>query len=144
MSKAAEIHDAFISYSRRDIVFARALERALKAYRPPRDLPVPQRRLDVFRDEEDFTGTDYPDAIRRHLATSRKLIVVCSPAARASIYVDEEIKIFAENHGASNIIPVLWSGIPNNEARAGQESESAFPASLCQVMKMPLAAEYRG
>ncbi|MBS1173017.1 MAG: hypothetical protein H6R12_1847 [Proteobacteria bacterium] len=37
-------YDAFISYSRRDMVFARALEKTLEAYRPPRDLPVPTMR----------------------------------------------------------------------------------------------------
>src|SRR5512143_3269702 len=84
-------YDAFISYSRRDIAFARALEKALEAYRPPRDLPVAQRHIRVFRDETDFTGTDYADAIRRHLSAARRLIVLCSPAARASPYVDEEV-----------------------------------------------------
>jgi hypothetical protein len=76
-------YDAFISYSRRDMVFARALEKALEGYRPPRDLPLSQRRVRVLRDETDFTGTDYADAIRRHPAAARRLIVLCSPAARA-------------------------------------------------------------
>ena len=43
-------YDVFISYSRTDITFARALEKALKNYRAPRGLPVPQRHLSVFRD----------------------------------------------------------------------------------------------
>ena len=60
-------HDAFISYSRRDIDFARVLEKTLEAYSPPKDLGLPQRRLDVFRDEGDITGVDYGKAIERHL-----------------------------------------------------------------------------
>ena len=48
-------HDVFISYSRLDLEFARRLEKALKAYAPPRGLPIPQRRLSVFRDEHDLT-----------------------------------------------------------------------------------------
>jgi hypothetical protein len=50
------MHDAFISYSRKDKVFAARLHKALGNYQPPRDLPLTQRRLDVFRDEDDFTG----------------------------------------------------------------------------------------
>jgi hypothetical protein len=62
---ASPVHDAFISYSRKDKEFARKLDRALKAYTPPRALDVPQRHLDVFRDEEDFTGADYHASIAR-------------------------------------------------------------------------------
>ena len=61
--------DAFISYSRHDIEFARRLETALEAYRPPRDLPVPQRSLRIFRDEDDFTGTEYLVSLERNLKT---------------------------------------------------------------------------
>ena len=136
-------YDAFISYSRRDMVFARALEKTLEAYRPPRDLPVAQRHLRVFRDETDFTGTDYADAIRRHLAASRKLIVLCSPAARASRYVDEEVRLFGEQRGAPAVIPLLIAGLPNNEAGSDREAERAFPDSLCRLMAMPLATDYR-
>src|SRR5262245_38420930 len=46
-------YDAFISYSRRDTAFARRLEKALRTYRPPRELAVPQRALKVFRDDAD-------------------------------------------------------------------------------------------
>ena len=49
-------HDAFISCSRRDLPFAAAIERALKRYSPPKDLPAPHRRRNIFRDAEDFTG----------------------------------------------------------------------------------------
>jgi len=75
-------HDAFISYSRKDRPFAVLLLRALNSYTPPSGLPVARRRLNVFRDEEDFTGTEYFQAVRHHLAGSRKLIVLCSPNAR--------------------------------------------------------------
>lgn len=136
-------HDAFISYSRRDIDFARVLEKALEAYSPPKDLGLPQQRLDVFRDEGDFTGVDYDKAIERHLTDSRKLLVVCSPNARTSTYVNDEIRRFAQLRGADHIIPILLSGIPNNEVKFGTEQDMAFPAALCEVMSMPLAAAYR-
>ena len=137
-------YDVFISYSRRDVVFARALETALKAYRPPHDLPVAQHRLRVFRDEADLTGTDYAQAIRGHLAAARKLIVLCTPSARASPYVNEEIQLFGEQRGADSIIPVLIDGVPNNEATSELAARMAFPEALCRLMTTPLAADFRG
>jgi hypothetical protein len=137
------LNDAFISYSRKDIEFARRIEKALEDYKPPKDLNVPQRRLEVFRDEADFTGVEYEKSIENHLKSSKKMIIICSPDARKSNYVNDEIRRFAEARGAENIIPVLLSGIPNNEAKPGQEDNVAFPDALCKVQKMPLATDYR-
>ncbi|NJM92655.1 MAG: toll/interleukin-1 receptor domain-containing protein [Rhodospirillaceae bacterium] len=137
-------HDAFISYSRKDKAFAVRLQKALGNYMPPRDLPLPRRRLDVFRDEEDFTGTEYYQSVERHLNDSGKLIVLCSPAARASEFVNDEIRRFARARGPERIIPVLVAGIANNEATPEQSAEMAFPDALCEVLKMPLAVDYRG
>src|SRR5881296_3919004 len=114
-------YDAFICYSRQDAAFARKLEQALEAYKPPKDLPVPHRHLNVFRDEGDLTGTEYYQSIERHLENSAKLIVVCSPHARRSDYVDDEIRRFIKAKGATNVIPVLAAGIPNNHVGPGQE-----------------------
>jgi WD40 repeat protein len=136
-------HDAFISYSRKDRAFAVALQKALSNYTPPRGLPVPHRRLDVFRDEEDFTGAEYFQSVERHLTESTKLIVLCSPAARASQFVNDEIRRFARSRGPQHIIALLVEGIPNNEATPEQHAQMAFPEALCEVMQMPLAADYR-
>ena len=137
-------HDAFISYSRKNDAFARELQRALENFKPPKDLNAPQRYLDVFRDKEDLTAGEYTENVEKNLKLSAKLIVICSPDACASQYVDDEIRRFAQNRGAANIIPILFAGIPNNEARPGQEHEVAFPRALCEVMQMPLAANYLG
>ena len=95
-------YDVFISYSRRNIVFARALEKALEDYSPPGDLAVPQRHLVAFRDEEDFTGVEYNNSVRAHLENSAKMLVICSPHARASDFVSDEIRWFAEMRGMIN------------------------------------------
>jgi WD40 repeat protein len=137
------MHDAFISYSRKDKKFAKALERALESFRPPRGLKLPQRHLDVFRDEDDFTGVEYHQSVATHLRESAKLIVLCSPNSRASQYVNDEINRFAATRGADHIIPILIGGIPNNEATAEQDEQKAFPQALCEAMQMPLAADYR-
>jgi WD40 repeat protein len=137
--------DVFISYSRRDdIEFARHLERTIESYRPPKELPVQQRYLKAFRDESDFTGVEYFQAVDDHLREASKLVVICSPAARASKYVNDEIKRFASYRGPSHIIPVLINGIPNNEAVNGRELEKAFPEALVETLQMPRAIDYRG
>jgi WD40 repeat protein len=134
-------HDAFISYSRKDNAFAQKLEVALEKFSPPRQLAVPHKRLDIFRDVTDFTGVDYHKSVGDHLRSSAKLIVVCSPNARNSPYVDEEIRRFAQDHDTVEIIPVLWAGAPNNESES--EAEKAFPEALCELLNMPLAVDYR-
>ena len=48
--------DAFLSYSRKDLAFAVALERALERYVPPREIRPERRPLAVCRDQDDLTG----------------------------------------------------------------------------------------
>lgn len=139
-------NDIFISYSRKDIKFARRLEKALEAYKPPKDLKeTPYRNLVVFRDEEDITGVEYHQSIEKHLKNSKKLIIICSPNSRKSDFVNGEIQAFAKMYDANNIIPILLSGMPNNEAtKPEQEDGKAFPEALCEIMQMPLATSYLG
>jgi hypothetical protein len=136
------IHDAFISYSRKDRPFAVLLEHTLRRYTPPRGLPVPKRRLNIFRDQEDFAGAEYYKAVGRHLQGSRKLIVICSPNARASSFVNDEIQRFTQVHSAEDLIPVLIAGSP--ETDLANNAEMAFPAALCERLEVPLASDYRG
>jgi len=135
-------HDAFISYSRQNEEFAQALQRALENFKPPKDLKAPQRYLDVFRDKDDFNAGEYFENLEKNLKLSDKLIVICSPEARASDFVNDEIRRFAQIRGKDHIIPILLAGIPNNEAKPGQEKEMAFPEALYEVMQMPLAVNY--
>jgi WD40 repeat protein len=137
-------HDAFMSYSRKNEVFAAKLEEALEKYKAPKDLAVKQSYLDIFRDRADFTAGDYHQNLEQHLKDSAKLLVICSPEARKSTYVNDEIRRFAKIKGADNIIPLLLSGAPNNELDSNQEAEMAFPEALCEVMSMPLAINWLG
>jgi len=95
-SSNAYQYDAFISYSSEDKAFAERLEKVLENYRPPKDLDLPQRRLNVFRYEADMIGTKYYESIQEHLSNSAKVIAVCSPSALKSRYVNEELRCFAE------------------------------------------------
>jgi hypothetical protein len=104
---------------------------------------VPRRRLRVFRDQSDLTGVEYHQSIARHLRDSRKLIALCSPRARASSFVNDEIKQFAAARGAENIVPLIIDGIANNEASHEQDALKSLPDALCAAMQMPLAGDYR-
>jgi len=139
-------HDAFISYSRRDIVFAKALKVALEKFRTPRGLAIQQHYLQVFRDESDFTGNAYHDSIERHLKDSEALIVICSPDAARSQYVDDEIRRFVRDdpNRRNKTIPLLYRGLPNNKAGTEQAEDQAFPRALCELLGMPLGVDFRG
>lgn len=137
-------YDAFVSYSRRDSEFARRLEQALSAYMPPKDLAVPRRHLRVFRDESDFQGVDYHTSLDRNLREAANLIVICSPSAAQSPYVGDEIRRFAKYRDKDHIIPILLSGVPNNEAKTENAEQRAFPSELVELLPIPLANDYRG
>ena len=134
--------DAFICYSRRDIGFAEQLEQALEAFRAPSSLGVERRRLLIFRDAGDLTGTEYYSAIDKNISAARKMILLCSPDARASSYVDDEIRRFLERREPGDLIPVLVAGTPNNECGPDEDDQKAFPEALCEAFAMPLATDY--
>ena len=134
--------DVFLSYSRKDRDFAIKLEKALEDYRFPKSLKSDKRNINVFRDEADIEAAgDYYRAIEQHLKGASKLVVVCSPDARKSKYVEDEIRRFIETHSEKDVIPVLVRGKANNEAE--HENEKAFPEALCEN-RMPLAANFLG
>ncbi len=142
---AREFHyDAFISYSRKDIAFARRLHQALQSYRPPKDLGVPQRTPRVFRDETDFVGHDYHVSLESNLQNAATLIVICSPNSASSEFVADEIVRFTAHRGKERLVTILLDGIPNNEAKQEESARRAFPEQLIRLLPMPLAADYRG
>jgi WD40 repeat protein len=136
--------DVFISYSRKDLDFAKWFERALRAYLPPKDLPVPHRHLKVFRDQADLVGVELGQALEANLRNASKLVVLCSPDSRLSSYVNHEIECFGRFRGAQHIVPVLVRGTPNNEAGPENATDLAFPDALVALLTTPLAAEFRG
>src|SRR5689334_18744092 len=138
--------DVFLSYSRKDEGFGKRLEDALENYTLPKDVnsrAISRKRLNVFRDKKDFVpnDADYYKAIDGYLNKSQYLVVICSPNARASEYVDKEIRAFLRTNESTRIIPILLSGKPNNLSQAKPE-EYAFPQALCDVATMPLAIEF--
>ena len=133
--------DAFLSYSRKDIAFARKLHSALQAYAPIVGVSA-GRSLSIFRDETDIRGTRYYDTIDLHLSRSRKLLLLCSPDARSSPFVDDEIERFLKLRKSDDLIPVLVRGLAANEA--GPPELAAFSRPLTNALNFPLAVDFRG
>ena len=128
---------AFISYSRSDSTWADWLHRALESYPVPRQLrgrigpngPIPARLLPIFRDQDELSGSaDLGGAIRRALAQSRHLIVICSPHAAASRWVNEEISAFQALGRGDRVLCLIVDGEPN--AKAGSSRPECFPPAV--------------
>lgn len=124
---------AFISYSSHDEAVARWLQRTIETWPTPRRLigmptpagPAPRRFSPVFRDRSELAAdADLAGALTAALEGSAYLIVVCSPEAAASRWVNEEIRQFRDLHGPERILAVIAEG---GESAA---HEAAFPPAL--------------
>ena len=145
-------YKAFISYSHQDEKWARWLQSSLERYRVPKRLvgkttalgPVPKRLRPVFRDREDLSSaSDLTTELRTVLAHSDSLVVICSPAAAQSHWVNEEIRAYRSSGGDERIFALIVDGDPAAE----QESERCFPPALLESdgdeKREPLAADVR-
>lgn len=131
-------YKAFISYSHADERHGGWLQRALENFRAPTALvgqstdfgPVPRRLTPIFRDRNDLpAGHDLSRNIQDALAESAFQIVICSPNAAKSRWVNEEVKLFKKLHGADRTLAVIVDGEPN-AAAAGRPEEECFPPAL--------------
>lgn len=132
-------YKAFITYSHSDSKAAARLQRSLESFRVPSRLvgkpgnhgPIERRIGTVFRDREELSaGANLSDTLNDALERSEYLIVVCSPAARASRWVDLEIAQFRKTHRGDRILCYIVDGEPfaaNDPATAHLE---CFPAAL--------------
>ncbi|EGF89584.1 hypothetical protein ABI_40010 [Asticcacaulis biprosthecium C19] len=136
---ASSHYRAFISYSHKDAGFAVRLHRRLESYVLPAPArahaKTPRRLTPIFRDRDELrAGDNLPAQIRTALAQSAALIVVASPAARASLWVAQEIEIFRSLHPDRPVIIALAAGEPHE----------AFPLPLLAAdIAEPLAADFR-
>lgn len=130
---------AFISYSHRDSRWADWLHKSLESYRPPRKLigtansrgVVPKRLAPVFRDREELaSATDLGAVITEALDRSRCQIVICSPHAAQSKWVNEEILNFKRLGREERIFCLIVAGEPNASDMPGRAEEECFPPAL--------------
>lgn len=130
---------AFLSYSHTDSEQADWLHKAIEQYGVPRNLvgrvtpagAVPKRLSPIFRDRHELAASsDLGQTIRAALKQSRYLIVLCSPAAAASRWVNEEIVAFKKLHGEKRVLAAIVAGEPWTSEIEGREDEECFPPAL--------------
>jgi TIR domain len=130
---AAFKYRAFISYSHADTGWARWLHRGLETFPIDKDLVgqetatgvVPSALRPIFRDRDDFTaGKTLTEQTLSALDAAQALIVVCSPAAAKSRYVNEEIRLFKSHYPEWPVIPLIVGGKP------GDLKSECFPPAL--------------
>ncbi|RVT90534.1 toll/interleukin-1 receptor domain-containing protein [Sphingomonas crocodyli] len=142
-----ERYRAFISYSHVDEHAAARLHRWLESYRLPRTVvgrstargEIGRKLSPIFRDRTEFPASgDLHEEVTSALSASACLVVLCSPAARASRWVNQEIALFRSLHPDRPILAALIDGEPAD----------AFPPALTQpgpngVVREPIAADFR-
>ncbi|MEJ2523264.1 MAG: toll/interleukin-1 receptor domain-containing protein [Gammaproteobacteria bacterium] len=130
---------AFISYSHTDRSWGEWLHRALETYRVPKRLvgratnmgTVPRRIAPVFRDREELpTATSLGAVINEALQDSATLVVICSPAAARSRWVNEEILTYKRLGRGDRILALIVAGEPNSSDKADDGTEECFPEAL--------------
>ena len=127
---------AFISYSRKDEKWAKWLQRKLESYRLPSAIRndaggnIPKHIRPIFRDKTDIiAGGGIMENLRQELRDSRYLIVVCSPDAAQSAYVNNEVRHFQEMGRGDKIIPFIVKGTPNPKKTV---EEQCYPPALAE------------
>jgi eukaryotic-like serine/threonine-protein kinase len=124
---------AFISYSHADAAQAKWLHRALESFAIDKDLvgretatgTIPKALRPIFRDRDDFTaGHTLSDQTLAALDASAALIVICSPSATKSAYVNEEVRLFKSRHPVRPVVPLIAAGTP------GDAELECFPPAL--------------
>lgn len=153
---------AFISYSHQDEAWGRWLHRVLETYRVPRRLvgteaahgTIPRRLNPIFRDRDELASAPELGAtINAALAASENLVVICSPAAAASHWVNEEVLAYRRMGRGDRILCLIVDGEPNATDLPGRASRECFcPAlrfaldadgALADVPTEPIAADAR-
>jgi WD40 repeat protein len=124
-------YDGFISYSHAlDGTLAPALQRGLERFAKPWYRP---RALRIFRDTASLSANPSLWAsIERALASSKWLVLMASPEAARSIWVDREVAWWLRNRSADRVLIVLTDGELAWDAagRLDTEKTTALPPAL--------------
>ena len=129
---------AFVSYCHADRGFASAIQRKLETYRLPRRLaglvePLPGQARGrigpIFRDRADLSAAQsLTDAVCEAIAASSALVVIASPDAARSIWVEREIALFRDFRRAGAV----------------EERQAPLPAQRPLLMGADFNASFNG
>lgn len=125
-------YKAFISYSHKDEQAAKKLRRSLERYRTPKSLRNDGATLGaIFRDRDELPAASHLNkTIKTALRASENLIVMCSPNAAASRWVNEEITYFKSLGRDGHIFSVILSGVPNAADNGLDKTPECLPHAL--------------
>lgn len=126
---------AFISYSTADSKWAKWLQHQLSYYHIPSSVKkskigITNKIRPVFIYEYDLAGNQLHSAIQQELEASKYLIVICSPNAAKSKYVNGEIETFIQMGRSEYIIPFILDG----EVNSSNPSIECFPPALLDML----------
>jgi eukaryotic-like serine/threonine-protein kinase len=130
---------AFISYSHQDKSWANWLHKALETYAVPKRLVgqltaagvVPRRLAPVFRDRDELaSATDLGREVNEALADSANLVVICSPRAATSRWVNEEVLAFKRLGRGEHIFCLIVDGEPDASELPGRAADECFAPAL--------------
>ena len=143
---------AFISYKSEDVEWATWLQHELEHYHLPASFngrtDVPQELRPVFRDIDELSAGNLPEQIKLALINSQNLIVICSPQAAESPWVNLEVETFISLGRTDRIFPFIVEGnspseffppallhLPKNEERLGGDvSKKGKDAAFVKVV----------
>lgn len=143
---------AFISYKSEDVEWATWLQHELEHYHLPASFngrtDVPQELRPVFRDIDELSAGNLPEQIKQALTNSQNLIVICSPQAAQSPWVNQEVETFVSLGRTDRIFPFIVEGnspleffppalrnLPKDEERLGGDvSKKGRDAAFVKVV----------
>ena len=123
---------AFISFQSADSREALRLQHAIESYRLPavlcrHDKSIPRRVRPCFCYLNDIhAGEELMSELKSRMEQSRFLIVICSPRAVHSAYVNSGIDYFVSLGRRDSIIPLIIEGTPYSD----DPSTECFPEAL--------------
>ena len=127
---------AFITYAHKDEEKARWLRKKLEDFKVPKHLigqnsdfgPIPSRLYPIFRDRDELAGAaQLGPLIEQALDDSSHLIILCSPHAVQSRWVNEEIRMFKAMGKEDRVLCLVLSGEPMVEDSEGDSQKECIP-----------------
>ena len=110
---------AFLSYSHADTGTALRVHSRLESFHIDKELvgrvtpagPIPKALRPIFRDRNDFdAGASLGAETAAALDDSAALILLASPHAARSKYVDGEVRLFKSRHPDRPVVPLIIDG----------------------------------
>jgi tetratricopeptide (TPR) repeat protein len=147
-------YPVFLSYNHQDRAFARWLHRGLESFKPHRSAGIGIDKsislAPAFMDREELASQgDLGQAVQAALLASENLVVVCSPHAARSKWVNEEVKAFQRLGRADRIFCIVAHGDPSQLPQTAEDvGVGCFPIALLfdeqgHRLPEPLAADAR-